>query len=224
MLQQYLLLPLLASCSAAVTISVAKSGGNATTNLQYGAMEEVSYLMDNCMIYTNQDYLQEINHCGEGGLYAELIRNRAFQGSTKFPSSLDAWTAVGGSSLSLQNLSDPLSSALPTSVKVKGSGTAGLTNAGFWGIDVRPQKYSGSFYVKGAYSGSFTASLASSSGKTLASTKVKSQSVAGKWVQHEFTITAKTTASNTNNTFSVSFDGSVRSSYEIYLRHNTNRK
>ncbi|KAJ5223143.1 uncharacterized protein N7469_009383 [Penicillium citrinum] len=190
MLQRYLLLPLLASCSAAVTISVAKSGGNATTNLQYGAMEE------------------EINHCGEGGLYAELIRNRAFQGSEKFPSSLDAWTAVGESSLSLQNLSDPLSSALPTSVRVKGSGSAGLINAGFWGIDVRPQKYSGSFYVKGDYSGSFTASLSSVNGKTLASTKVKSKSVAGEWVQHEFTLAPKTKASSTNNTFSLSFDGS----------------
>jgi alpha-N-arabinofuranosidase len=42
MLQKYILLPLLATCSAAVTISVAKSGGNATTNLQYGAMEEVN--------------------------------------------------------------------------------------------------------------------------------------------------------------------------------------
>jgi len=41
MLREYLLLPLLASYSAAVQISVAKSGGNATTNLQYGAMEEV---------------------------------------------------------------------------------------------------------------------------------------------------------------------------------------
>jgi hypothetical protein len=35
-------------------------------------------------------------------------------------------------------------SSLPTSVNVKGSGTAGLSNVGFWGIDVRPQKYSGS--------------------------------------------------------------------------------
>jgi alpha-N-arabinofuranosidase len=41
MLGQYLLLPLLASYGAAVTISVAKSGGNATSGLQYGAMEEV---------------------------------------------------------------------------------------------------------------------------------------------------------------------------------------
>lgn len=34
---------------------------------------------------------QEINHCGDGGLYAELIRNRAFQGSSMYPSNLDAW-------------------------------------------------------------------------------------------------------------------------------------
>ncbi|KAJ6186738.1 hypothetical protein N7519_008039 [Penicillium mononematosum] len=194
MLHKYLLLPLLASYGAAVTISVAKSGGNATSGLQYGAMEE------------------EINHCGEGGLYAELIRNRAFQGSKKFPSSLEAWSAVGDSSLSLKNLTDPLSTALPTSVNVKGSGTAGLSNVGFWGIDVRPQKYSGSFYVKGSYEGSFTASLLSSSGKVLATTKVASKSVADDWVQHEFVLTSKEKASDTKNTFSLTFDGSKASS------------
>lgn len=194
MLHKYLLLPLLASYGAAVTISVAKSGGNATSGLQYGAMEE------------------EINHCAEGGLYAELIRNRAFQGSTKFPSSLEAWSGVGGSSLSLKNLTDPLSTALPTSVNVKGAGTAGLTNAGFWGIDVRPQKYTGSFYVKGAYKGSFTASLLSSSGKVLATTKVASKSVANDWVQHEFVLAPKEKASDTKNKFSLTFDGSKASS------------
>jgi hypothetical protein len=41
MLAEYLLLPLLASYASAVQISVAKSGGNVTTGLQYGAMEEV---------------------------------------------------------------------------------------------------------------------------------------------------------------------------------------
>jgi alpha-N-arabinofuranosidase len=41
MLHKYLLLPLLASYGAAVTISVAKTGGNSTSGLQYGAMEEV---------------------------------------------------------------------------------------------------------------------------------------------------------------------------------------
>lgn len=157
----------------------------------------------------NDAILQEINHCGEGGLYAELIRNRAFQGSTTYPSNLDAWAAVGGASLSLQNLTDPLSSALPTSVHVQGKGTSGLSNTGFWGIDVRPQKYSGSFYVKGSYKGSFTASLQSSSGEVFAYTKVNSRSVANDWVQHEFTLTPKKKASNSNNTFSLTFDASV---------------
>ncbi|QQK47443.1 Galactose-binding domain-like [Penicillium digitatum] len=64
MLYKYLSLPFLASYGTAVTISVARSGGNATSGLQYGAMEE------------------EINHCAEGGIYAELIRNRAFCDST----------------------------------------------------------------------------------------------------------------------------------------------
>ncbi|KAJ5953066.1 Glycoside hydrolase superfamily [Penicillium vulpinum] len=194
MLYKYLLLPLLASYGAAVTISVAKSGGNATSGLQYGAMEE------------------EINHCGEGGLYAELIRNRAFQGSPKFPSSLEAWSGVGDSLLSLKNLTDPLSTALPTSVNVKGSGTAGLSNAGFWGIDVRRQKYTGSFYVKGSYKGSFTASLLSSSGKILATTKITSKTVANRWVQHRFVLTPKEKSADTKNTFSLTFDGSKASS------------
>lgn len=117
---------------------------------------------------------------------------------------------MGDSTLSLQNLSNPLSSALPTSVRVKGSGTAGLTNAGFWGIDVRPQIYTGSFYVKGPYKGSFTASLQSAtSGETLARVKVASKSVASEWVQHDFILIPWTTASDTNNTFSLTFDGSV---------------
>ncbi|KAJ5706720.1 hypothetical protein N7488_006521 [Penicillium malachiteum] len=193
MLREYLLLPLLAAYSAAYTITVAKSGGNVTSNLQYGAMEE------------------EINHCGEGGLYAELIRNRAFQGSELYPSNLDAWSAVGESTLTLQNLSNPLSSALPTSVNVKGSGTIGFTNVGFWGIDVQPQKYTGTFYVKGSYSGSFKASLQSSSGKVFASAEITSKSVSSKWVQHEFTLTPKTTASTVDNVFSLTFDASKAS-------------
>lgn len=116
--------------------------------------------------------------------------------------------------MALQNLSKPLSSALPTSVKVSGKGTIGLKNEGWWGIDVRPQKYSGSFYVKGSYKGSFTASLESNiTGKTLASVEVTSKSVANEWVQHEFTLTPKSKAANVNNTFSLTFDASV--SYKI---------
>jgi hypothetical protein len=41
MLRKCFLLPLLAACGAAVEITVASSGGNATSGIQYGIMEEV---------------------------------------------------------------------------------------------------------------------------------------------------------------------------------------
>lgn len=122
--------------------------------------------------------------------------------------------------MALQNLSKPLSSALPTSVKVSGKGIIGIKNEGWWGIDVRPQKYSGTFYVKGSYKGSFTASLESNiTGKTLASAKVTSKSVANEWVQHEFTLIPKSKAANVNNTFSLTFDASVSLDINIFSHY-----
>lgn len=99
-----------------MTLSVASSGGNATSGYQYGIMFE------------------DISHSGDGGIYAELIQNRAFQGSTEYPSTLDPWTAVGPATLALDN-STSLSDALPTSVKVTATadGTVGLRNPGWWG-------------------------------------------------------------------------------------------
>src|ERR1700722_18586672 len=120
------LLPFLAGISHAVRLTVDSHGGNASSPLTYGAMFE------------------DINHSGDGGIYAELIQNRAFQGSTEFPSSLDPWEPVGDAVLTLQNTSAPLSWALPTSVQVcsnQRAGTVGLSNPGWWGIDVKPQIY-----------------------------------------------------------------------------------
>lgn len=69
--------------------------------------------------------------------YAELIQNRAFQGSDLFPSTIDPWTAVGSAQIALDNSSSPLSSALPTSVQVTASadGTVGIKNPGWWGSE-----------------------------------------------------------------------------------------
>lgn len=53
----------LALAAQAVEITVKSTGGNATSPLQYGIMFE------------------DINNSGDGGVYAELVQNRAFQGS-----------------------------------------------------------------------------------------------------------------------------------------------
>lgn len=91
-------------------------------------------------------------------------------------------------------------------------GKVGLTNLGWWGINVQKQKYTGSFYVKGAYEGKFTASLKSAiTGEVFASTKIRSKTTRGGWTQHEFTLIPHRDAPNTNNTFTLTFDASVSS-------------
>lgn len=94
----------------------------------------------------------------------------------------------------------------------------GFSNNGFWGMDVKKQKYTGSFYVRGATKkgAKFTASLQSGlTGDVFGSVEVKSR-LDGKpkkedngWVQHEFTLKPKKDAPNSNNTFVVSFDAAV---------------
>ncbi|KAI1642692.1 glycoside hydrolase family 51 protein [Daldinia loculata] len=184
-----------ASLAAAVDISVKSTGGNATNGHQYGFLHE------------------DINNSGDGGLYAELIRNRAFQISERFPASLDGWHSVNGAKLSLKNLSPPLSDVLVTSLNVaapEGQGQVGFLNDGYWGIDVKARrKYSGSFWVKGAYSGQFTASLQSNiTGQIFGSVKVESQSTADQWTEHNFELTPSQDAPNSNNTFAITFDAS----------------
>ncbi|MER6496079.1 LamG-like jellyroll fold domain-containing protein [Streptomyces griseorubiginosus] len=84
---------------------------------------------------------EDINHSGEGGIYAELVQNRSMMASDTAPVH---WSAVGGSTLSLDT-STPLNEALNRSLKVAlpsstGAGSrAGVSNDGFWGIPVRPR-------------------------------------------------------------------------------------
>ncbi|PSR90718.1 alpha-L-arabinofuranosidase A [Coniella lustricola] len=177
---------------AAVTLSVASSGGNATSGLQYGLMFE------------------DINHSGDGGIYAELVQNRAFQGSTTYPSTIDPWTAVGGAALALDNTSVPLSSALPTSLAVTASadGIAGISNPGWWGIDVLASStYSGSFWVLGDYAGNFTARLVSDTANTtLASATIAGPAVADSWTQFTYELQPSADAPSINNSLVVTFD------------------
>ncbi|ORY07778.1 glycoside hydrolase superfamily [Clohesyomyces aquaticus] len=176
----------------ALDVKVGNAGGNSTSGLQYGVMFE------------------DINQSGDGGIYAELIRNRAFQGSKVHPSVIDPWTAVGGAQLSLQTLSQPLSVALPTSLKVAASsGRVGIANPGYWGFDIKMKSYNGSFWVKGAYNGAFTVSLSNYlSNQTLGTVNVTSKSTGNDWTEHSYILTPNIAAPNVNNTFSITYDAS----------------
>jgi alpha-N-arabinofuranosidase len=97
---------------------------------------------------------EEINYSYDGGLYAELVRNRTFKDSNW---DLPAWALVqNGASvahLALDKTTGP-SAALQMSLRLKidtadANSEAGVENSGFWGFPVRPQTtYQGSLYAK----------------------------------------------------------------------------
>src|SRR5579859_7019056 len=93
---------------------------------------------------------EEINYSYEGGLYGELIRNRAFKASANGPK---FWDSTGNGAMALDpNM--PLNDALNVSLKLDASqasatAPAGIANGGYWGIPVRPKTtYHASFYAK----------------------------------------------------------------------------
>src|SRR5664280_2278530 len=100
---------------------------------------------------------EEINFSYDGGLYAELVRNRAFKEDAKDPVH---WSLVqeGGAAASMAlDPAQPLNTAIATSLKLTitqagGKQRAGIANEGFWGIPVRPAtRYRVSFYATVSY-------------------------------------------------------------------------
>ncbi|KAJ6606830.1 hypothetical protein B0H10DRAFT_2074558 [Mycena sp. CBHHK59/15] len=81
---------------------------------------------------------EDINHSGDGGLYAELLQNRAFQRVLPgTQNALTAWQPFNGARLSVTSKTNGVSAALPNSLKVEipkvVSGPIGFENTGFWG-------------------------------------------------------------------------------------------
>jgi alpha-L-arabinofuranosidase len=107
---------------------------------------------------------EEINHSYDGGLYAELIRNRIFKDSKTAP---EGWSIVqeGNSKAAIQLIPSSqdnvpfdeqrhaINTALTTCLRLtveKAGDRVGIANEGYWGIPVKPAtSYRASFYMKG---------------------------------------------------------------------------
>jgi len=118
---------------------------------------------------------EEINFSYDGGLYAELIRNRTFRDNPQNPVN---WSVVkyegGEGSIALESNPVP-NTALTVALKldatsITGKQRVGVANEGFWGIPVKPNTpYRVSFYAKASsgFKGPLTVSLESNDGKTV---------------------------------------------------------
>ncbi len=148
---------------------------------------------------------EEINYSYDGGLYAELVRDRAIGRGW---GALQHWTLVergdAVAKISVDETTGP-SAALPRSIKVNVTSAsearpAGIQNDGYWGIAVRPHTtYSGSFYAKSdANSVPLTVSLVSDqTGAIAASATV--QGLTGEWKQYTFELKTADVPVTANN-------------------------
>ncbi|KAF9003407.1 arabinofuranosidase [Cyathus striatus] len=115
------LLGLIGVVNGQTTVSVSASASHPIPTTLWGQMFEASI------------------ESGDGGLYAELLQNRAFQlvtpGTT---TSLAGWQPVNGGNISVIKETSPVSSALPNALQLTfpsgTTGSVGFANTGFSGI------------------------------------------------------------------------------------------
>ena len=154
---------------------------------------------------------EEINYSYDGGLYAELIRNRAFLDDLKNNQPLH-WSVnrQAGTEGDIRVVnSHPLTDKLPNSLEV-GVKAAGaeqrfrVINDGYWGLPVKPSTtYRASFYVRGdvltknrktgkeegaQFDGPLTVSLENADGSTVLA-RVETPAVNRRWQNFELTLT-----------------------------------
>jgi alpha-L-arabinofuranosidase len=119
-------------------------------------------------------FFEDINCSADGGLYAEMVRNRNFEDAD----TPVHWTTVssgGGKVTMTVDATQPVTAgnrrALRVEVANAGSGRAGIANDGFWGMSVRKgEGYALSLFARGAvgFSGPLVASLESPDGAVIA--------------------------------------------------------
>ncbi|MDE5839605.1 MAG: carbohydrate binding domain-containing protein, partial [Muribaculaceae bacterium] len=133
-------------------------------------------------------FYEDINHAADGGLYAELIRNRSFE-DDETPCN---WFGVGDAKISLVKenlLNDVQHNALNVILVRPGDG---VRNEGFWGMNaVKDRKYRLSFWAKSdsKYKGTLTARLQTADGQSLGEETLK-VSLSEKWKKYTAEITA----------------------------------
>jgi len=150
--------------------------------------------------------IEDISHSIDGGLYAELIQNRALKDN---PNSPVHWAFVGergAGTLTLDTTQPVPNTVLTNSLRldVKTTGTdAGAANDGYWGIPVRPNTvYRASFYAKASagYMGSLTALLQEAiDGTVSASATVPALSPS--WKKYTLTLTTGQAGPSADNRF-----------------------
>ena len=137
---------------------------------------------------------EEINYSYDGGLYAELVRNRTMRDRDWNQQDwLVVQNAAAGAAMEKDKTTGP-SEALNDSIKVtvksaSAAEPAGVRNMGYWGYPLKPNvSYKFSLYAKGDLSGSalHVSLVNNKTNKSVASADIAA--ISGEWKQYSATL------------------------------------
>ncbi|SAM74796.1 related to Alpha-L-arabinofuranosidase I precursor [Ustilago bromivora] len=195
------------ACSISSTVAAPATSAAAAPAVTYivaGKPSRQSHFALAAFIETN------INSGTDGGLYAEIIRNRAFQDNvnnkanaknTLGKGTLLHWTGTSQSTKLSLSLENPFSPALPQSAIIGGdrNKSCGLANGG----------YEATVQVEvGLYSSDY---LTTFDKQTLP------LKLTGEWQKFETTLTPKQASSNNNNIFAIQTQGACQDGFQVNL-------
>ncbi len=166
-------------------------------------------------------FYEDINHAADGGLYAELIRNRSFEDGPRFgaPADMQGWSTYAATPSQLTAtliqptkktplLNSVQHNALELVVKATPQMPVCLVNEGYWGINaVQGRTYRLSFWANSLkYKGTVKATLCSKDGSELYAETVVTGFPAGKgWQKYEATL--QSDGNDPQAQFAFVFDG-----------------
>ena len=167
-------------------------------------------------------FFEDINHAADGGIYAELIRNRSFEDGPQYgvPADLQGWSTYAAQpsqltmrlvqpSKKVQLLNAVQQNALELSVNATPANPVCLVNEGFWGINaVQGREYKLSFWAKVVKykGGDLKATLCSKEGDAIyASTAITLDAKTKGW--KKYTATLKSVGNDPQAHFALVFDG-----------------
>ncbi len=165
-------------------------------------------------------FYEDINHAADGGLYAELIRNRSFEDGPRYgkPADMQGWSTFAATPSQLDMkliqptkkqplLNSAQHNALQLNVKATAQSPVCLVNEGFWGINaVQGRTYRLSFWARGKYKGTVKATLCDEKGSKLyAETAVNIDGISKHWTKYTATLTADDNDAKAQ--FALVFDG-----------------
>ena len=155
-------------------------------------------------------FFEEINCAGDGGIYAEQVRNRSFEDSDKPEhwSLLLAGNAQASMEVAAHDGGEFDKRALKFTI-ANGGARAGIANDGYWGISVnKGARYDLSLQAKGEnFGGPLMVTLENAAGAVYAS--AKTPNLNGNWQKLNLTLTSDATDPNARLVISAKQAGTV---------------